>query len=450
MIERHPASFRDRSGYIYRKDGVLFRAVDASYRKEYETLTGSGLYDELVGERLLIPHEETKGGPKDAYKILRPEEVEFITYPYEWSFSQLKDAALATLEIQRRALEHGMTLKDASAYNIQFHQGQPTLIDTLSFERYKKGDPWIAYRQFCQHFLAPLVLMSKVDVRLGQLLRVHIDGVPLDLAAGLLPRKTRLRPGIYLHLVLHARAQQKYESTAKKTKPRTVNVKALVSSLEGLVKKLQYEPAGTEWGDYYTFTNYTDRSFREKGRQVERFIKAAKPDAVWDIGGNTGAFSRIASDAGIPTISFDVDPAAVEKNYREVKKRQETKLLPGLLDLTNPSPSIGWANRERDRLRKRGPVDLVLFLALIHHMAIGNNVPLDAVADYLAKICRHLVIEWVPKGDSQVNKLLATREDIFDDYTQKGFEAAFARRFKTVKKTKIKGTKRTLYLMRRK
>ncbi|MEX1113316.1 MAG: SAM-dependent methyltransferase [Patescibacteria group bacterium] len=450
MIERHPASFRDRSGYIYRKNGTLLRAVQPTYKAEYDALMKSGLYDQLVGDRLLIPHTEVTGGARGAYKTLKPEPVDFITYPYEWSFSQLKDAALATLEIQRRALENGQTLKDASAYNIQFHQGAPTLIDTLSFERYKKGAPWIAYRQFCQHFLAPLVLMSKVDVRLSQLLRVHIDGIPLDLAAELLPRKTRMRPGIYMHLVLHARAQQKYESTAKKAKPRKVNVKALVASLESLIKKLEYEPAGTEWGDYYTFTNYTDRSFREKGRLVERFIKNVKPKRVWDVGGNTGAFSRIASDAGIPTVSFDVDPAAVEKNYREAKKREETNLLPAVLDLTNPTPGIGWAHEERESVTDRGPVDMVLFLALIHHMAIGNNVPLSSVADYVAKTCRHLVIEWVPKGDSQVNKLLATREDIFDDYTQKGFEAAFSRRFKTVRKTKIKGTKRTLYLMRRK
>ncbi|HEY8108967.1 MAG TPA: SAM-dependent methyltransferase [Patescibacteria group bacterium] len=452
MIERHPASFRDRSGYIYRKNGVLLRSVEQPYKEEYDRLMASGLYDELVGDGLLIPHREVAGKDKvrGSYKTIRPEEVGFVSYPYEWSFSQYKDAALATLEIQRRALEQGMTLKDASAYNIQFHNGGPLLIDTLSFERYEKGAPWVAYRQFCQHFLAPLLLMSATDVRLGQLMRIHLDGIPLDLAVELLPKKTKLRPGVYLHLVLHAKAQQKHESRAKAAKPRKVNLKALISSLESLVKKLDWKPAGTEWGNYYTFTNYTDKAFREKGKLVRSMTRKVKPQSVWDIGGNNGEFSRVASDMGIFTVSADVDPAAVEKNYRNVKKLDETNLVPIVLDLTNPSPAIGWANRERDRFRKRGPVDLVYFLALIHHIAIGNNVPLASVADYVSRMTKNLIIEWVPKGDSQVNILLATRKDIFDDYTQEGFEKAFKTRFSIVRKTKIKGTKRTLYLMKKK
>lgn len=452
MIERHPASFRDRSGYIYRKNGVLLRSVEHPYQQEYDRLMDSGLYDELVGEDLLIPHQELTGRHKirGSYKTIKPEEVGFVSYPYEWSFSMYKDAALATLAIQRRALEHDMTLKDASAYNIQFWNGKPLLIDTLSFEKYEKGTPWVAYRQFCQHFLAPLVLMSTVDVRLGQLMRIYIDGLPLDLTRQLLPRRSKLRPGVYLHLVLHAKAQQKHESRAKKAKPRKVNLKALVSNLEGLVKKLDWKPAGTEWGDYYTFTNYTDKAFREKGKLVKSMTRKVGPKSVWDIGGNNGEFSRVASDMGIFTVSADVDPAAVEKNYRNVKKLGEKDLVPIVLDLTNPSPAIGWANRERDRFRKRGPVDLVYFLALIHHIAIGNNVPLASVADYVSRMSKNLIIEWVPKSDSQVKKLLATREDIFDDYTMAGFEQAFKTRFKIVRKTAIKGTKRTLYLMKKK
>src|SRR6185503_16964008 len=197
------ASFRDPSGFLFSRGGVLYRQVNRKYEQEYARLMESGLYEKLVKAGLLIPHLEVDEAPAEsevtrafAYKIIQPERAPFISYPYEWSFGQLKDAALATLSIQRRALKVGMSLKDASAYNIQFVRGKPTLIDTLSFEIYKEGQPWVAYRQSCQHFLAPLALMALKDVRLNQLLRVYIDGVPLDLASGLLPAKTRLNFGL--------------------------------------------------------------------------------------------------------------------------------------------------------------------------------------------------------------------------------------------------------------
>src|SRR6185436_4959816 len=186
------ASFRDPSGFLFSRGGILYRQVNRAYQKEYARLMESGLYEKLVKAGLLIPHVEVDQPPAvevDALKVIQPDRVPFISYPYEWSFGQLKSAALATLSIQKRALKMGMSLKDASAYNIQFVHGKATLIDTLSFEVYEEGEPWVAYRQFCQHFLAPLALMALKDVRLNQLLRVYIDGVPLDLVSELLPTR---------------------------------------------------------------------------------------------------------------------------------------------------------------------------------------------------------------------------------------------------------------------
>ena len=213
----HNASFRDPSGFLFTRDGVLYRQVNQVYAEDYRKLMDSGLYAKLVKAGLLIPHTEVDIEPankKLAFKVLCPEYVPFISYPYEWSFGQLKDAALATLSIQKRALKAGMVLKDASAYNIQFQRGKPTLIDTLSFEIYQEGEPWVAYRQFCQHFLAPLALMAYQDVRLSQLLRVYIDGIPLDLASELLPARTRWNLGLATHIHLHARAQKRYAEVA--------------------------------------------------------------------------------------------------------------------------------------------------------------------------------------------------------------------------------------------
>jgi hypothetical protein len=448
------ASFRDPSGFLFSRDGVLYRQVNRRYEKEYARLMESGLYDRLVKAGLLIPHvevDEDSASP-ETHKIIQPERVPFISYPYEWSFGQLKDAALATLSIQRRALKLDMSLKDASAYNIQFVRGKATLIDTLSFEAYKEGQPWVAYRQFCQHFLAPLALMALRDIRLNQLLRVYIDGIPLDLASQLLPSKSRFNFGLLTHIHLHAGAQKRYSGAEVKSRAATMNKQAmtgLIDSLDSTIRKLEWKPGGTEWGNYYDITNYSDAAFEHKKELVRAWSARVKPSLVWDLGANTGVFSRVASEGSAFVVSSDIDPTAVEKNYRQIKSDKMENLLPLLIDLTNPSPSIGWANEERDSFGRRGPADMVLALALIHHLAISNNVPLPQVAEFFAGVGKWLVIEFVPKSDSQVQKLLISREDIFPNYTREGLEAAFRQQFNIVEAVQVRESERVLYLMER-
>lgn len=451
--ERIHASFRDPSGFLFTREGTLYRQVNQKYSKDYTLLMGSGLYDNLTKAGLLVRHEEVDVLPEQAefaYKVIRPQKVHFISYPYEWSFSQLKDAALATLSIQRRAMKHGMSLKDASAYNIQFHEGRACLIDTLSFEAYQEGAPWVAYKQFCQHFLAPLALMAKVDIRLSQLLRIHIDGVPLDIASRLLPVATRFNFGLATHIHWHAKAQARYAGEKVAISTRGMGKESLIGLLDNLkntVQALDWKPVGTDWGDYYTFTNYTDSAFEEKKRILKEWVEKINPATVWDMGANTGVFTRIAADQGIPSISFDIDPAAVEKNYRQTKAAKEKYVLPLVMDLTNPSPSLGWNNRERDSLTLRAPADMVFALALIHHLAISNNVPLFQVAEFFHGLGKWLVIEFVPKSDSQTQKLLASREDIFDEYTVDGFERCFGGYFDLREKCEVAGSERVLYLL---
>lgn len=448
------ASFRDPSGFLFTDNGILYRQINCVYSLDYARLMDSGLYAKLVKASLLIPHVETDQLPAQsdaAFKVIQPERVAFISYPYEWSFSQLKDAALATLSIQKRALKFDMSLKDASAYNIQFVRGKAMLIDTLSFEIYKEGEPWVAYKQFCQHFLAPLALMSYRDVRLSQLLRVYIDGVPLDLASGLLPAKTKFNFGLLTHIHIHAGAQKRYSDKVAAPRKGGLSKQALtglIESLENTIKKLIWKPAGTEWGDYYENTNYTDAAFEHKKQLVKEWSAEKKPALVWDLGGNTGVFSREAASSGALTVSFDIDPAAVEQNYRTVKTKKEQNILPLVLDLTNPSPALGWDNSERDSFGTRGPVDMVLALAVIHHLAISNNVPLPQLAEFFASHCRRwLVIEFVPKSDSQVQKLLTSREDIFPNYTREGFESAFSSSFIIQRSESVRDSERTIFLM---
>jgi hypothetical protein len=436
---------------------VLLRQVNQRYADDYELLMSSGLYQALVEKKLLVPHEEVAlalAATAEAWKVIRPEPLALISYPYEWCFSQLKDAALLTLRIQRLALKHGMSLKDASAYNIQFCQGRPVLIDTLSFERYQEGEPWAGYKQFCQHFLAPLALMAYVDVRLGRLLALHLDGVPLDLATRLLPRRCRFKLGLYIHLFMHARSQQKWadrpegKERATQRKVSRQGLIGLLDTLKSAIQGLKWRPEGTEWADYYNQLNYNDEALEQKAKLVQELVEQVAPRTVWDLGANVGRFSRIAAETGAFTVAFDIDPAAVEQHYLALKQSPQPLMLPLLMDLTNPSCALGWHHRERASLLDRGPVDVVMALALVHHLALSNNVPLPQLADFFAAAGNWLIVEFVPKRDSQVQKLLASREDIFPDYTEEGFEAAFQARYELMRRQPVSGSERTLYLMR--
>jgi hypothetical protein len=450
-----PSSFRDPSGFLFQRDGVFYRQVNLVYKDDYDHLMSSGLYQALVDDSLLIPHQEINiepSVPEIAYKIIKPQMIRFISYPYEWCFSELRDAALTTLRIQRKALDFGMSMRDSSAYNIQFKNGRPIFVDTLSFGRYQEGQPWVAYRQFCQHFLAPLVLMSHKDIRLSQLLRIYIDGLPLDLTSCLLPWRTRLRFSLLSHIHLHARSQRYFADKPINTKQQRMSHYArlgILNSLESAVKNLNWQPRGTEWVDYYQDINYSASAFEQKKAIVAGFLDRVRPSTVWDLGANVGMFSRLAGDRGIPTVSFDLDPAAVEKNYLDCVARGDTCILPLVIDLANPSPGIGWENKERLSLKERGPADAVLALALIHHLAISNNIPLSRIAGFLSDICHWLIIEFVPKTDSQVQRLLATRDDIFPEYTCQAFEQEFNRYFTLEDSSSMTDSQRVLHLMRR-
>jgi ribosomal protein L11 methylase PrmA len=451
------ASFRDPSGFIFTKDETVLRQINNVYQQQYDHFMSSGLYECLVKEELLLPFQEVEKSlalnPESAYKVIQPKQIPFISYPYEWSFSQLKEAATLTLMIQIKALAFGMSLKDSSAYNIQFIGSKAVFMDHLSFEMYDEGEPWVAYRQFCQHFLAPLALASLRDIRLTQLLQVYIDGIPLDLAKSLLPFSSKFNFPLLINLHLHAKKQQSFADQtigSNKRKITETGLKGILDNLLSGINKLEFKLPKTEWGDYYNMTNYSDNAFEIKKEAIESYIKKVSPSNVWDLGGNIGIFSRLASSQGIQTVSFDIDPVAVERNYLKAKDDKDSSLLPLLLDLTNPSPAIGWANKERESLVTRGPADLAMALALIHHLAISNNLPFENIASYFSMLCKWLIIEFVPKEDSQVQRLLSTREDVFPNYNSTHFLQAFATSFELINNLEITGSHRTLYLMRSK
>jgi len=460
-----PSSFRDPDGFLFSHEGRIYRQVNKRFSDAFDRFVDSGLYEALTSRGYLVSHDDLTdtdiARTDDCYRILAPEQLPYISYPYEWSFSQLKDAAMLTLRVQTVALQYGFSLKDASAYNVQFHNGKPIFIDTLSFEPYTDGTPWVGYRQFCQHFLAPLALMAYLDADLGKLLVAYIDGVPLALASKLLPLRTRFNYALQAHIHLHAKMQSSYadasgndgtKATKKSSKLNAESLQAIIESLASAVRKLEWKPPDTEWGDYYAHTNYSDDAAQAKRDLVDSMLASIDQplQVIHDLGANTGEFSRIAAKHGGLVVSQDIDAVAVERNYRQLRESDPRNLLPLRQDLFSPAPAIGWGNCERDSFVQRAHCDAILALALVHHLAISNNTPLQMVAELFAGLGNWLVIEFVPKTDSQVKRLLQTREDVFPNYNEDGFEAAFGEYFSIEKKAAVPESERHLYLMRRK
>ncbi len=453
-------SFRDTAGFVFAWKNTVYRQVNEAGRADFELMDSSGLYKTLADKGLLVPHKTVRlnglpaADPK-RFAIIQPETIPFISYPYEWSFAQLKDAALLTLHIQQTALKHGMILKDASAYNVQFIGKKPVFIDTLSFTKYQEGKGWEGYRQFCEHFLAPLALTHFASADIIKLLQTYLEGIPLGMAVQLLPARARLKKGLLAHLYIHHASQQRHQGSGQEAASRPQRrvsrfaLDGLLNSLERSIRALKLPTRKTEWDEYYSFSNYSDTAFENKRRAVKSLLASVspRPKLVWDIGANNGAFSEIAAQMDAYTIAWDIDPKAVDANYRrQGHSDTDTHMLPLVQDLATPSPAIGWALQERMSLFERGPVDVVLALALIHHLAIGRNIPLPRLAEIFAAIGRHVIIEFVPKDDSKVQHLLVSRKDIFDTYTQENFEAAMAQQFKHMQKKRIDGSKRWLYL----
>jgi len=456
---KNTSSFRDPDGFIFSSNNKIYRVINHSYKENYETLVKSGLLKKLINLNLLVPHKEVKNTfiiDKNIFKILKPSVVKFISYPYEWSFSQLKDAALATLQIEKIALAHNMTLKDASAFNIQFYQGKPVLIDFLSFEKYVENEPWTAYKQFCQHFLGPLALISYKDPKLNSLSTNYVDGIPLDLISKLLPLKTYLNFSLLTHIHIHSKFQNSYSDNTKKINKKNnlskQNLLIFIEALESAIRSIKWLPENTEWANYYNETNYSKTSFTKKKKIVLNYLnKIGHNKVIWDLGANDGTFGRLGLKTNaLSVFSFDMDPAAVEINYLKCKRNNETNHLPLIIDLANPTPSIGWENSERLSFMDRAQSDIVIALALIHHLAISNNLGFDLLASFFSKICKNLIIEFIPKEDSNVQRLLVFRKDIFSEYNEKIFINSFSKYFYIKERDEIKGSKRILFRMLKK
>ena len=448
MENREFSSFRDNFGYVYYENDTVFRQLNEENTTDFDFFINSGLAQKLISKNWLINFIEVESDSPG--KTLKVDKIPIISYPAEWSFSMLKDAAILTLKIQKLALDFGMTLKDASAYNIQFINSNPIFIDITSFEKIVQNTQWVAYQQFCKHFLAPLALMAKVDISLNSLFKVHLDGIPLPLASKLLPFKAKFNLGIYLHIILHSKFSEKYNSKKIMSKPQKEgNIFNLISNLKETIHQLKYSPTNTEWVDYYK--NSVENEYLEaKIKLFKTYLSSLKKGSMWDIGSNDGYFTNIASEFATQTVGSDIDPAAVENFYLKNKLQNNSNILSLVLDITNTDGGFGWNNLERKSIFERIKVDTIVALAIVHHLRITYAIPVNYLAKFFAEKCTNLIIEFVPKTDEKVQILLQNRMDVFEDYTIENFKVEFEIYFDIINSKMIENSKRTLFLLRTK
>lgn len=454
-IVPHPASYRDPSGFVFEHEGKIYRQVNKSYVSSFEQLCNSGLYQQLVSKGDLIAHTEINSnisGSSDWFTTLLPEQLPFISYPYEWCFDQLRDAALLTLSVTRYSIEKGMILKDATPYNIQFHNGRPLFIDTLSFDRYEADQPWIAYRQFCENFLFPLYLEHYLGTDCIPWLRNYLDGIPVDVVARLLPWKSKWNLGVRLHVLL----QNNVKQAGQKNGPQKIvfsqqKMLHLLQHLESIVANIKPGyPKQSNWSNYYEETILGQGYLKEKEKVFTKMLSLLTYSTVVDLGANDGYFSMIMAKTSKLVVAIDSDSRCINSLYQRCKTESIKNIMPLVNDLSNPSPSLGFNNQEREGLGKRMKADLVVALALIHHLAISKNLPLPLLANYFSSFSPQLIIEFVPKEDEKIKQLLSGRRDIFDHYTKDDFEKSFSEYYNILASETITGTGRVLYCMKRK
>lgn len=451
----HPSSYRDPSGFIFEKEGVLYRQVNKVFKEDFDLFTSSGCYQHLVESNLLISHQtihENLTASADHYLTLIPEKISFISFPYEWSSEMLRDAALLTLRLAKESISFGLILKDATPYNIQWHNGNLVFIDTLSFEKYNEAEPWIAYRQFCECFLGPLLLMHYSEMPLQQLQLAYPEGIPLGVIKNLLPRRSRFSLYTYLHIHLHAGIASKNNTNANNraafSKQKLLN---LINSLETLIKKLKFPKQKTAWSAYYEEAATRNDYLEQKKKIISNWVdQLSDIKTAADLGANEGEFSELIAAKGITTIAADSDPYCINNLYLKIKSSGIKNIQPLIVDLSNPSPPIGVNNEERNSFIDRCKADLVLALALIHHLAIGKNIQLEKIACFFSKVGESLIIEFVPKQDEKIKLMLKEKKDIYTLYNEPDFLSAFEKYFTVIKREEIAGTNRILFLMKRK
>ena len=460
--EPDPGSFRDPLSRVFIDGDSVLRTLDDEGLADFDALAATDFYAQALESGAIVGTDRADdvdpselGG--DWAAVLRHERIPFLSYPYEWPFEMLRDAARVQLELTESALAEDLTTKDATSYNVQFVGSRPTFIDLGSFERLHEAEPWYGYRQFCQLFLFPLMFQAYKDLPFQPWLRSAIDGITPAEARNAMSRWDVVSPrkkGTMLHVALHARADRKHADTDRDVKADlkkagfkkeiTVNQ---VRGLRKVVESMRWKQSDSEWSGYSERGHYTDADLEAKSDFVTAVTGERSRRLVLDLGANDGHFSRLAVDAGAEyVVAVDADPLVVDTLYRALRDEQNTRILPLTMNLANPSPATGWRGVERQAFLGRAEPDLVLALAVIHHLAISSNVPLGAFLDMVVDLGGESVVEFPTPDDPMVQKLLRNkREGVHDDYTAEVFEREAEARFEVRRRDVLPSQTRVLY-----
>jgi hypothetical protein len=458
-----PGSFRDWDGRVFSGADRVYRALSRSGLDDWEALSSTDFLERYMTAGRIVETEVATPEVLEELRRLDPnagwaaalshERLPFVSYPYEWSFSMLKDAALLQLELVSAALAEDVALKDATPYNVQWRGSQPVFVDIGSFERARAGEPWAGYRQFCMLFLFPLMLEAYRGVAFQPWLRGSIDGIrPTDFRA-LFSRRDALRRGMLRHVFLHASLERRYASQGAEVRDDLEKagfnrslIEASVANLRKVVEGLRPKSAESTWHGYESTCSYDDNETAAKEEFVRRVVADRRRRLVWDLGCNEGHYARIAAEGADLVVAADSDRVVVDALYGRLQADEERGILPLVVDLADPSPGIGWDNAERRTLLERGRPELTLCLAVVHHLSISRNVPLREIVCWLRELDSEIVIEFPDRSDPMVQRLLGPkRADAHPDYTHESFEELVRARFRIVDERELPSGTRTLY-----
>jgi SAM-dependent methyltransferase len=454
-----PGSFRDRTARVFRVGDEIYRGLTATAWDEWQAVSAAPFFQRALNRGAIVQTELVDPAVIGQWDLddhwqaaLRHERVPFVSYPYEWCFGMLKDAALLQLELLTDALHDDVILKDATPFNVQWKGTSPVFIDVASFVRWRTGEPWAGYRQFCQLQLYPLFLQAYKGVSFQPWLRGRIDGIETDEMARLVSWRDWLRPGILTQVVVQNRLQRQFASGAPKVKRQLKEagfqksiVVAAVQRLRKLVETLEWKAERSTWVDYATNNTYDDQSARMKESFVEERLAARRGGMVWDLGCNTGRFSKIASRHADLVVAVDSDHASIERLYRELKSEGARNVIPLVGNVADLSPALGWRALERQAFIDRGRPDVVLCLALVHHLAITANIPIDDLVRWLNSLGADLIIEFPLPQDPMVQQLLSAKDQVYEDYTLDCFESSLAAHFQIRERLALPSGSRVIY-----
>ena len=468
-IQKESGSFRDPSGFVFRYHNQIYRCVDEPAWLLVEEIGKAGVLGDLVRKDLIVDTKPVDEGSA-LYKelgallgnehahILAHEQIPVISYPSELSYAMLADAGLLHLLLQTELFEKGLSLKDASAFNVQFKKGRPVFIDIPSIEHPAKFNAWIAYGQFCRMFLFPLVLKLYRGYDIRDCFLAHIDGMDVGCTYKMLGPMQAWRPSLFIDVLLqyflqeHSSGNKRIEELAHKKdygSHKSGDPEIQIANLNRLERKLlklrERLSSRGQWIKYSTDNSYSAKGEDEKADFIREFIGKYRPATVLDMGCNTGRFSRIAAEGGSRVVAVDSDHDCVDMLYREAREK-DLNILPLHMEIGSPTPAMGFMNEERRSFLGRIDCDCLFMLAVVHHLLVSGRIPLDSIREMCRKLAkRWLIIEFVPVEDPMFKKLLELRENIYGHITRKYFEDVMGACFRLLSCREITGSKRILY-----